>query len=55
MDEGGLRLDGVVLDRLGRQRLEASAAGGDALALGQRVAQSLLEQGADRLLERQGE
>ena len=50
----GLALDAAVFDPEGRQRIFASLSGSpdDPDDLGCRVAQSLREQGADRLLER---
>jgi hydroxymethylbilane synthase len=53
--EGALALDAFVLDPDGRERVAASATGpiDDPDALGRRVAEALIAQGADRLLRRE--
>lgn len=52
-DAGQLTLDAVVLDREGKQRLEATATGKleDAAALGRQAAQQLIENGASDLIQ----
>ncbi len=52
MENGELRLRGLVGRADGSEllRAEASGAGGDAESIGERVAESLLAQGADAIL-----
>jgi hydroxymethylbilane synthase len=52
-DDGQLKLNAVVLDRAGAQRLEAMAAGKmeDAAELGRQAAQQLIENGASDLIQ----